>query len=112
MDPKEHISSMKSVLDENKNLMLDYSWRVLEDYYLKPYRDLYVDFFNTYSERFLPGTDFVAAANKNFKIYKEELEVNSQINKHLNDKAFRNIALGENYFRLLNLNYEAPKVCK
>jgi len=29
----------------------------------------------------------------------------------LNDKAFRNIALGENYFRLLWLDYHAPPIC-
>ena len=29
----------------------------------------------------------------------------------LTDDAFRKIALGENYFRLLNLDYSAPQIC-
>jgi len=112
LDPKEHIELMKSLLDKYPKLTLDYSWRVVEDYYLSKYRDLYVDFFNEYSTRFLPGTDFVAARNKDFDTYKEELEVTNQINKDLDDNAFRNIALGGNYFRLLDLNYTAPMVCE
>jgi hypothetical protein len=34
------------------------------------------------------------------------------VNRALSDEAFRKIALGENYFRLLGLPYEAPQVCK
>ena len=44
-------------------------------------------------------------------VYRTELEVTSRINRYLTDAAFRNIALGENYFRLLGLAYEAPPVC-
>ncbi|WP_255348718.1 hypothetical protein [Novosphingobium sp. AP12] len=40
------------------------------------------------------------------------MEVTSRVNRALNDTAFRNIALGENYFRLMNLNYTAPPICK
>jgi hypothetical protein len=29
----------------------------------------------------------------------------------LNDEAFRNIALGQNYFELMDLPYEAPPLC-
>ena len=68
-------------------------------------------FLNTYSDRILPGTDFVASGNMRFEAYREALEATSRINRHLNDVAFRNIALGENYFRLLNLDYEAPGGC-
>jgi predicted TIM-barrel fold metal-dependent hydrolase len=113
MDGAEHIQIMKSFLDNNPNLMLDVSWRVLDDtYFSKPvYRDLYVKFFNEYSERILPGTDFVASRDKDFNVYKNELEVNSNIFRYVNDEAFRNIVLGENYFRLLGLNYHAPQIC-
>lgn len=111
LNPKKHIALMKSLLDKYPKLTLDYSWRVLEDYYLSKYRNLYVDFFNQYSTRLLAGTDFVASRDKNFKIYKEELETTNKINQYINDTAFRNIVLGENYFRLLNLNYTAPMVC-
>ncbi len=112
-DPDKHIKIMKSYLDNNKNLMLDISWRVINDNYFNTpdARGKYVAFFNEYSDRILPGTDFVAARTKTYDVYEEELEVNSRINKYLNDEAFRNIALGQNYFRLLNLDYLAPKIC-
>jgi hypothetical protein len=29
----------------------------------------------------------------------------------VSDEAFRKFALGENYFRLLGLPYEAPRIC-
>ena len=111
--PATHIRIMKQNLNKSPNLMLDISWRVIEDnYFSNPeYRDLYVDFFNEYSDRILPGTDFVAARSKDFSVYEEELEVNSRINQYLDNEAFRNIALGQNYFRFLGLDYEAPEVC-
>lgn len=113
IDPDKHIKIMKSFLDKNKHLMLDISWRVLYDnYFSKPeIRDRYVAFFNQYPDRILTGTDFVAARKKDFSVYKEEIDVNSRILQYLNDQAFRNIALGENYFRLLGLNYQAPQIC-
>ena len=112
-DPDQHIKIMKHYLDNNKNLMLDISWRVIYDNYFNTpnAREKYVTFFNDYSDRILPGTDFVAASTKTYEIYEEELEVNSRINQYLSDEAFRNIALGQNYFRLLNLDYSAPQIC-
>ena len=110
MNPDEHLNIMSRLLNKYPNLMLDITWRVLEDNYFKKYRKKYVDFFNKYSERILPGTDFVASSNKNFDSYKLDLEVNSQIHKYLDDKAFRNIVLGNNYFKLLGLDYEAPMI--
>ena len=68
-------------------------------------------FLNHYSERILPGTDFVAARTKQFEVYREELDVTSRINQYLDDIAFRNIALGGNYFRVLGLPYHAPQIC-
>ncbi|MFC1747210.1 amidohydrolase [Pseudomonadota bacterium] len=111
--PKRHIGILKNLLDKNPNLYLDISWRVIYDYYFKEEksRNLYVNFFNQYSTRILPGTDFVAAASKTPETYKEEVEVNSEILKYLNDKAFRNIALGQNYFNLLGLPHRAPQIC-
>ena len=110
MNPDEHLNIMSKLLNKYPNLMLDITWRVLEDNYFKKYRKKYVNFFNKYSERILPGTDFVASSNKNLDSYKLDLEVNSQIHKHLDDKAFRNIVLGNNYFKLLGLDYEAPMI--
>ncbi|MFT5779926.1 MAG: hypothetical protein ACI837_002886 [Crocinitomicaceae bacterium] len=114
-DPDEHIDILKGMLDEHENLMIDLSWDVLWDsvFVNKVARAKYVTFINAYSTRFLPGTDFVASRkDKNYKTYKEALRKTSLINRDLNNEAFRNIALGENYFRLLNLEeYTAPQIC-
>ena len=112
MNAEEHIQIMESFLDRYSNLLLDISWRILEDNHFSKNRDLYVSFLNHYSDRILQGTDFVASRKKTFQIYEEELKVTSEINKYLDDKAFRNVALGNNYFRLLDLNYQAPLICK
>lgn len=114
MKPEQHIGIMKQLLNAYPNLTLDVSWRILEDlYFSKPgVRSQYTSFFNSYPTRAIPGTDFVASRNRDYKVYEEELEVNSRINKDLSDEAFRNIALGQNYFQLLELKEKAPQVCK
>ncbi|MCY4512494.1 MAG: amidohydrolase family protein [Bdellovibrionales bacterium] len=112
IDAAKHIQIMTAFLNKHPNLMLDISWRILEDNHFGKNRKLYVAFLNKYSNKILPGTDFVASRKKTFKIYKKELQVTSKINKYLNDEAFRNIALGNNYFRLMSLNYQAPPICK
>ena len=113
MAPAEHIAIMESMLDRHPRLMLDISWRVLDDAYFSDpgARAPYVPFLNEYSERILPGTDFLASRDKNLEIYRTELEVTSRILRYLDDTAFRNIALGQNYFRLLGLDYTAPRIC-
>jgi hypothetical protein len=110
MDPNQHVSIMKELLDKYPNLYLDISWDVLYNAYHQ-WGDIFIPFFNEYSTRILPGSDFVAAGTKDFKEYARELEVTSRALRVLNDEAFRNIALGENYFRLLGLDYQAPPVC-
>lgn len=113
MDPGQHIRIMETLLDRYPKLMVDTSWRVVDDHYFsKPEkRPAYVSFLNRNSERVLPGTDFLASANKDFDVYRSELQITSGINRDLNDEAFRNIALGQNYFRLSGLEYVAPPVC-
>lgn len=114
LEPARHIAILSDFLRRFPNLMFDLSWRVIYDNYFSDpaSRDLYVDFINSYSTRFLTGTDFVALHTKNFRAYAQEVEINSRIHLYLNDEAFRNIALGENYFRFMNLeNYRAPKIC-
>ena len=113
MDPARHVALMTSLLDRHPNLMLDITWRVIDDaYFSTPEgRAAYVPFLNAHSERILPGTDFLASSDKDLEVYRTELEVTSRILAELDDAAFRNIALGENYFRLLGLDYEAPPVC-
>ena len=113
IDPVRHAELMASMLERYPNLMLDITWRVLDDAYFSTPEGqaAYVPFLNAHSERILPGTDFLASRDKDFDVYREELEINSRILGYLDDEAFRNIALGENYFRLLGLDYEAPPVC-
>ena len=40
------------------------------------------------------------------------MAVNSAILADLDDEAFRRIALGETYFRMLDLPYRAPEICE
>ena len=113
MDAARHVELLTSLLDRHANLMLDISWGVLDEHYFSnPEKQAtYLQFLNAYSERILPGTDFLASRDKDVDVYRSELEATSRVNRLLNDTAFRNIALGENYFRLLGLDYEAPAVC-
>lgn len=114
MDPDRHIHILTDLLHQDPNLTLDISWRVLHDLYFShpAIRAKYVAFFDDHPTRVIPGTDFVASRKKDYGVYKEELRVTSLINRHLDDRAFRDIALGENYFRLLGLKTDAPAVCK
>lgn len=113
IEPAEHIAIMERLLRTYPNLWLDLSWRVLEDQVFSDAakRAHYVPFLNAWSERLLPGTDFVASHDKTYNVYRSELAAVSRIHRHLDDAAFRNVALGQNYFRLLNLDYDAPRVC-
>lgn len=45
------------------------------------------------------GAAAAAARTKDYQVYEQELEVTSRINQALGDEAFREIALGQNYFR-------------
>ena len=45
-------------------------------------------------------------------MYAHELEVISRALRFLDAGAFRNIALGQNYFDMVTLPYEAPKLCQ
>lgn len=114
MPAEDHIALMKEFLDANPNLYLDISWRVVPDAYFDTpeKRAAYVAFFNAYPDRILTGTDFVASHVKTFEIYEEEVAVNSAILADLDDEAFRQIALGETYFRILDLPYQAPAICR
>lgn len=113
IDPDAHIALLSRLLDRYPMMMVDISWRVIADeYFSKPaVRDKYVAFLNKYATRVLPGTDFVASSDKTFDTYLEELSVTSEINRYLDDNAFRHIALGQNYFRLRGLPDQAPAIC-
>jgi hypothetical protein len=113
VNPREHIQLLESYLRRYPNLSYDISWRVLYDQMFKDpaKRALYVAFMNRWPSRFIPGTDFVAAAGKTEQIYREELIVTSSILADVNNEAYRRIALGQNYFELAGLDAVAPPVC-
>ena len=113
IDPDLHIGVLRSLLDRYPKLMVDISWRVIHDnVFSRPkLRAPYLSFMEEYSERILPGSDFLASADKTFDTYADELQVTSDILTDLSDQAFRNIALGGNYFRTLGLDYSAPEIC-
>ena len=113
MPATRHIEIVEELLNAHPNLTLDLSWRVLYDQYFKDpaVRKQYVAMFDRHPTRAIPGTDFVASRDKNYSVYREELQVTSDINKSLGDEAFRGIALGENYFRLLSIKDRAPDIC-
>jgi hypothetical protein len=111
MDAREHVRLMSERLDQYPNLYLDISWDVIYNAYHR-WGEVFIAFFNQYSTRILPGSDFVAAASKTWEDYARELEVTSRALRVLNDESFRNIALGQNYFELMDLPYEAPQLCQ
>ena len=113
-DPDWHVGVMQDALDQHPNLMLDITWRVLNDNYFQDLdmRSKYVAFFEKNSDRILPGTDFVASHKKSNAVYRAEVLANSDILGDLNNTAFRNIALGQNYFNITGMNYTAPQVCE
>ncbi|MEY3901044.1 MAG: hypothetical protein RL189_350 [Pseudomonadota bacterium] len=114
LDHKKQIAVLESYLQKNRNLYFDLSWRVLYDQiFSQPeFEPLYIDLLNRWPDRFIPGTDFVAAAGKTEKIYAEELRLTSAILGKVNDEAYRRIALGQNFFELAGLEAVAPQVCR
>ncbi len=113
IDPELHIGILRGLLDRYPALMVDISWRVIQDnVFSRPeLRAAYLPFMEEYSGRILPGSDFLASPDKSFDTYIEELRLTGDVLADLSDEAFRNIALGENYFRLLGLDYTAPEIC-
>ena len=113
LEPAQHVELLSTMLARHPRLMLDLSWRVLDDAYFSDpnHRDVYVPFLNAHADRIVPGTDFLASRDKDVDVYRTELEVTSRIFRHLDDHAFRQIALGGNYIRLLGLPYDPPPVC-
>jgi hypothetical protein len=111
---RQHVALLDQMLRRHPNLSLDLSWRVLDDQvFADPAkRRRYVALINRWPNRFLPGTDFVAAINKTEFVYRQELAITSRILMDVNDQAFRQIALGQNFFELSGLPTVAPQVCR
>jgi hypothetical protein len=110
ISPEQHVRLMGERLDAYPNLYLDISWDVIYNAYHR-WGEIFIPFFEAYSTRILPGSDFVAADYKTWEDYAHELEVTSRALRVLGDEAFRNIARGQNYFELMDLPYEAPPLC-
>ena len=93
---------------------------------------VYLNLIEKYPERFLTGTDFVSSVagpelypglkkyNKNptgcikdEANYRRQVTDTSAINIFFKDDLFRKVVLGENFFRLIGLEYTfvAPKMC-
>jgi hypothetical protein len=105
---------LERMLRNHSNLSLDLSWRVLDDQVFSDpaKRRQHAALINRWPDRFLPGTDFVAAINKTEFLYRQELAITSRIVADLNDRALHRIALGLNVFELAGLEAVAPKVCR
>lgn len=114
IDPELHLETMRELLDKYPNLMLDLSWVVVDQaiFASASKRGAYLPFLHAYSERFLPGTDFLASSGMRIEHYAAERETTSRILAYLEDEAFRNIALGGNYLRFLGLEEKAPELCQ
>lgn len=115
LSAKDHVGLMESWMQKYPNLYLDLSWgSVLKSQFDKD-RELYTHFLNAYSDRIITGSDYVAYRDKTSESYNytTELTASSDINQYLNDKAFRNIALGQSFLNLVGMNdtYNAPAVC-
>ena len=89
---------------------------------------IYLELFHEYPDRFLTGTDFVASLGqkhlypgtmkkngcmKDIPNHARQLTDTSSINMFFDDDTFRKIVLGENFFRITQLDdvYAAPPVC-
>lgn len=110
---ESHVRMIEERLKNYSKLMIDLSWDILYDelYTLPAEKAMYVNLINQYPDRFLSGSDHVASIEKTEDKYRKEVNKTSAIYKDLNDVAFRNIALGQNYFKTIGLNFTAPKIC-
>lgn len=109
----EHAKILRERLTKHSHLSIDLSWDVLY-YSVWAYpekREIYVKLINDFPDRFIPGTDFVAAEGKLEADYVDQHTKTSDVFNDVTDEAFRMIALGQNYINLLGLDYKAPKVC-
>lgn len=111
---KKHIAILHQRLAKHNNLYIDLSWRILQENYFNSTknRQLYVDLIHQFPDRFITGSDIVATKSTQYKHYKGTIAKNSALFPLLNDSAYRLIVLGENYFKLAQMAYVAPMVCR
>lgn len=113
LSAREHIIILSELLDQYPNLLLDLSWNIIYQQYFRfsDKRALYVEFLNKYYNRFLTGSDFVASRYQSFSSYESAVKQSSFINQFIDNRAFRHIALGKNYYDLLNIKKTVAKIC-
>lgn len=112
MNTLAHIKLLEQFLALYPNLYLDLSWSILYDYvFINENKcKLYANLINKHYNRFLYGSDFVASISKTYQDYLTDLEKSSYIYKFVDNRAFRHIALGQNYIDLYDLEYVAPYI--
>jgi len=119
-----HAATLRELLAKNKNLLIDLSWDVLFDnvffggdrFQNEMEAKSFINLMTEFPDRFLTGTDFVAADTKTADVYAYQVQVTSYAGKFLDDETFRKIWLGGNFFDLLKLrrpelDYEPPAIC-
>jgi len=112
-----HIKILTERLEKYPHLSIDLSAAYYDGktYFDTPEkRAAYVKFLNSYPTRLLPGSDFVASEKKTAADYERESLLSFDLFPEIDDTAFRNIALGQNYFNItpkLSDKYEAPQIC-
>ncbi|MEY2988037.1 MAG: hypothetical protein RJB13_1558 [Pseudomonadota bacterium] len=112
-DKSKHVAILENLMNRYSNLTFDIAWRVLYDQVFsnESYVGPYVELMNKWPKRFITGTDFVASEDKSEQVYSEEVKLTSAVLSRVDDTAYRQIALGQNYFDLLKLGFTAPQVC-
>lgn len=108
-----HFEMLGKRLEKYPKLKVDLAWDVLFDnvYSLDEGLAKTVSLLNKYPDRFIAGTDFVAALSKNQTQYAYELQKTGAPFQFASHEAFRKVALGQNWFELLNLPMRAPTIC-
>jgi len=112
-----HIAILAERLDKYPNLSIDLSAAYFDgkSYFDTPEkRAAYVALLNNYPTRFLFGSDFVASEKKTAADYAKESLLSFDLLPEVGNTAFRNIALGQNYFNItpgLSDRFEAPQIC-
>jgi len=120
---EKHAKMIDAHLTEYPNLYIDLSWSVLFDNVFfgkagEKQGNEFIALMEKHPTRFLTGTDFVASYKKTNDIYLSQLYQTSYFAKFLKNEAFRNIALGNNFFDLLKhrnperfKDLNAPPIC-
>jgi len=105
IDTQSHIKIVSKLLDNYNNLYCDISWDILYHNYFKftEKRLLYINFLNKYYNRVLVGSDFVYHKNTSYSDFLKDYNTSGYICQYLNNRAYRHIALGQNFINIMNI---------